>query len=259
MNGISKPALRRLKCLNKKATKLTVVVPVYNEADSIASTIKELYDEIASRIGAEILVCEDGSTDGTKEVLKDLAKEFPIQLILEPERKGYLQAVKDALLATQGEYVLFLDSDGQYLPVDFWKLWEQTGRADIVIGQRMRRVESTYRRLLSKGLHLIAKLLFDLPYKDTTSAFRLIRREVAHDIAQACRYMKYSFWTEFTIRAFLKNYASIEVPVSYRERVGSSRVYVLLKTPKIVLSQLTALYRLWKELNAPSQRETKSS
>jgi dolichol-phosphate mannosyltransferase len=230
---------------------LGIVLPIYNEASTIEKTIREVYEVIACPTAANIIACEDGSTDGTKKILQKLQNEIPnLQIVLESQRKGYLRAARDAILACREEFILFLDSDGQYILQDFWKLWQHRNSADIVIGKRLRRPEPLYRRTLSKGLHFLTRILFDLPYSDITSAFRLMNCEAAKHVAQKCQYMGFSFWTEFTARGFLMGYRSIEVPISYRKRNGISRVYSLTNMPKVIALQLLAVFRLWTDLKA---------
>ena len=93
--------------------KISLLLPVHNEGGTIQKTILEFYQEIGTKIPIEIIVCEDGSTDGTKEELLELSKQIPIKLVLGDKRKGYLRAVKDGLNIVNSDLVLFADSDGQ--------------------------------------------------------------------------------------------------------------------------------------------------
>lgn len=230
-------------------SKFITVLPVYNEAESIAKTLREINEKVIQKMETSLLVCEDGSTDGTKDVLLNLQDQIPMRLILAPERRGYPRAVREALLSTDSEYVVFMDSDGQYDPQDFWRLYKWIGKADIIMGQRTNRAEPWYRTFLSKGLKLIARVLFGVHCQDLTSAFRLLRGEVGRAIAQEVRYSKYNFWSEFTIRAQAEGYKIIEVPITYRaRRGGSTHVYHLSSLPKIVWNELYTLLRTWLDL-----------
>jgi hypothetical protein len=92
----------------------------------------------------------------------------------------------------------------------------------------------------------MAKMLFKLPrLRDVTSPFKLMRTDVARQIASECVYMRESFWTEFTIRAYCMGVKTCEVPVDHRKRSnGSTNVYKPHKMPKIILSQFKALIKL---------------
>lgn len=239
--------------------RIAIIMPVYNEADTIESTIRELHNKVVEKMdNVDIWVFEDGSSDGTKEILKKLKDEFQnLYVEMEEDKKGYPRAMKEAFLRINPsiyEYVISVDSDGQYDPDDFFKIWEtmQNDSPDIVMGRRVKRSEPFYRRVLSWGLRVLEGYMFPLPCKDVTSVMRFMRVEIAHDIAKEVQYSRYNFWLEFTARMALKNYKVVEVPISYRERMGGSKVYSLKKMPKVVMSEfkaLSAVKKEYKELN----------
>src|SRR5512139_1234587 len=124
--------------------RIAVIMPVYNEADSIADTVRELYAKLAGRMSCvDVWVFEDGSVDGTKEVLGKLEDEFAnLHVKMTPKRKGYPRAMREAFLAIntdEYQYVVAIDSDGQYEPTDIMRLWNvmQSDSPDIVVGRRM--------------------------------------------------------------------------------------------------------------------------
>ena len=229
-------------------SKVAIIMPVYNEADTIENTINEIENIIIGKMGfIDLWVFEDGSTDGTKEILRKLENEVPnLQVRMEEERKGYPRAMKEAFLAIRPEeyeYVMTIDSDGQYDPYDFFQLWEvmNSESPDIVMGKRAWRAEPFWRRFLSWGARALEGFMFPLPCEDVTSVMRLMRVETARDIAREMKYSEYNFWLEFTARMALKGYEVIELPVAYREREGGSRVYSIKKMPKILISEFKAL------------------
>jgi glycosyltransferase involved in cell wall biosynthesis len=231
---------------------VAVVLPCHNEVDIIEKVVREFYEELNGNVSFEIVVCEDGSTDGTKDVLKRLSKDIPMKVILGYERKGYAGGLKDGLKLVQAKYIFFVDADGQHLASDFWRLYELREKYDVVSGWRVRRADNFYRRIMSKTFQSLAKLFFGLPkLKDITAPFKLVRADVAKIVAEECKYMKESFWTEFTIRVLLKKFSLTEKPVTHRDRIGegSTRVYKPWKIPKIVMAQISGLLKLWKELN----------
>ena len=116
---------------------LEILLPVHNEAESIEATVREIYDELSSKLDVAFIICEDGSRDNTKAILRSLAELLPMRLNLCDERRGYSQAVCDGLRMLQSEYLLCLDSDGQCNPADFWSFWDARGDCDIVIGWRV--------------------------------------------------------------------------------------------------------------------------
>jgi len=230
-------------------------MPTYNEADTIQSTISEANEKIANN-GNDVvfLVSEDGSRDGTGKVLLSMADEMPnLKVSTCPTRKGYPKAARDALLNVDqsADYVLFMDSDGQYDPADFHALWNKlhSSSADIVMGQRTQRVESPLRIFLSTGLRLMERAFFRVKCRDVTSAFRLMRRDTAMNIARTVEYSKYNFWLEFTARSYLRGYKVSEVPVVYRARNGASRVYNGTKILSASFNELFTLARIWRDFH----------
>ena len=221
-----------------------------NEVNTIQETVLEFYNEIGTKIPVEVIVSEDGSTDGTKEVLVELRKKMPIKLVLGERRKGYMNGVKDGLRSTTSDLVFFSDSDGQHIASDFWKMYEKRDKYDLIVGKKIKRTDPPHRILISSVFHFMIRTLFRLPLHDPDTAYRLIRREVVEDIMNETNILKYSFWTEFTVRAFKKGYQVTEVPVVHRGRSdGSTRLYKYNKLVDIVLSQLVGLFKLNKELN----------
>jgi glycosyltransferase involved in cell wall biosynthesis len=232
---------------------VSVILPCHNEADIIDKVVLEFYEELNGKVPFEIVVCEDGSTDGTKDVLRKLSKDIPMKAILGYERKGYAGGLKDGLKLVQAKYVFFVDADGQHTAADFWKLYALRKQYDAVSGWRVKRADNFYRRAMSKTFQFLAKRIFGLPkLNDITAPFKIVRTDVAKQVAEDCRYMKESFWTEFTIRLWLKRCSLAEKPVFHKNRLGygSTRVYKPWKIPKIVTDQISGLLKLWKESNS---------
>lgn len=236
--------------LMKAKREVTLLLPVYNEAKTIENVVLEFYRKIGKKIPLEIMIVEDGSTDGTKDILLRLSRKIPVKLFLGEERKGYSKALVVGLKKVTTKFVVCVDSDGQHLPGDFWKLFRYRNKYDIVSGWRVKRADSTHRRLMSFVFQRLAKLFFGLPYKDITGPYKLIKTTVAQEIAREVRYMKESFWTEFTIRAHNKSFKILEVPVRHRKTYRSTNVYLPFKIPKIVLLQFIGLLKLWLEEKA---------
>lgn len=238
----------------RSEVQVSILLPAHNEANTIQETISEFYNEIATKIPVEVIVTEDGSTDGTREALVELSNKIPIKLILGEERKGYMKGVKDGLRLIGSSFVFFSDSDGQHIPSDFWKLYEKRNDYDLIVGKKIKRVDPPHRILISKVFHFLVRTLFRLPIHDPDTAYRLIRREVVEDIARDAKILKYSFWTEFTIRAFKKGYKVAEVPVVHRGRLdGPTRLYNSKNLVNIVFLQLIGLFKLSKELNSSTK------
>jgi glycosyltransferase involved in cell wall biosynthesis len=230
---------------------LTIVMPVYNEAAGIGRVVSTFYEEIVQKTGAEFTIGEDGSTDGTKEILQRISSNLPIVLYLGSERKGYARAAKDILRKANSPFVFFSDSDGQYAPADFWSLWDERQAADLIIGRKVSRADGMHRIILSKAFHAISRALFGVKLHDMDCGFRLVRRSLLLSILDAVDVLEYSFWAEFTIRANAVGARILEAPIRQLPRTeGESRIYTWKKLPLIVTRQLIGLLQLKLELIA---------
>jgi glycosyltransferase involved in cell wall biosynthesis len=231
---------------------IAVLMPIHNEAETIEETVTEFYNVVSPKMPLEVVLSEDGSTDNTEDVIEKLSEKIPLKAVLSTSRKGYTGGIKDGLKLVKAKYVLVTDSDGQHDPRDFWKLWNLRMKYDIVSGWRKKRADSLYRRIMSQVFQLRIKRAFNLPnFMDITAPFKLMKTEVAMEIAEKCKYMSESFWNEFSVRAHVSGYSIGETPVSHRLRADKSatRVYKPSKIPKIALAQLRAVSKLKSELN----------
>jgi dolichol-phosphate mannosyltransferase len=254
VNDRGKKMKNTTQIVSESSERIALIMPVYNEADTIESTVREIQDKIVSKMdNVDVWVFEDGSTDGTKEVIEKLQHEFhDLHAHMTPSRKGYPKAMREAFLKinpSSYDYVVAVDSDGQYEPDDFFKLWSimQRDAPDIVMGRRMSRKEPPYRRMLSRGLQLLERVMFPVKCKDVTSVMRLMKVDLAHEIAGGVKYSPYNFWLEFTARMSLNGYRIVEIPIAYRDRVGGSRVYSVKKMPKVIMSEFRALRAVRRE------------
>jgi|SRR5205823_930562 len=232
---------------------LTILLPVHNEAQTIEQVLAGFWEAVVQPTSAKILICEDGSTDGTGEVLRRLAGKYPLRFVNGTDRKGYAGAVRDGLLQIDTSQVFFADSDGQYYPEDFWKLWRHVEEYDMIVGSKVNRSEPLHRLLLSRGFHLLAKVMTGVPLQDMDCGFRILRRDVADKVLPEVRSLPYSFWAEFTILAYRKGIRILEVPVSHRSRLnGDTSIYQWNRLPMIVRRQFRGLIELARRLREPA-------
>jgi glycosyltransferase involved in cell wall biosynthesis len=225
---------------------LDLLLPVHNEADSIENTVRELYEELSPRVQLRFLICEDGSVDDTKAILRRLSELIPMKLILSDARKGYSRAVKDGMKAVEAPYLLCLDSDGQCDPKDFAMFWSVRTQADVVIGWRMHRADSRLRKLMSRTFYRIYQLLYHVPAHDPSCPYVLVKKKVAHQLADEVGSMQQGFWWEFVARAYRHGFSIRELPVKHRVRsAGTTQVYKFRKLPGIGWSHFVALFDIW--------------
>jgi len=245
----------------KTKPEVTLLMPAYNEAKTIENVILDFYRKIGRKIPLQIMVIEDGSTDGTKKVLQQLSKKIPLKLFLEKKRRGYSRAVANGLAKIGTKFVVCVESDGQYFPEDFWKLFAGRNQYDIVSGYRITRADSLYRRIISGSFQYMARFLFkDLYLHDITCPYILIRTPIAKKISREIKHMRESFWMEFSIIAYNRRYAIQEVPVRHRKSsFRTTNIYTPFKIPKIVFSHFIGLLKLWFEENKLKKRSKHKS
>lgn len=230
-----------------------VLVPVYNEGETIEATIRGIYAELSTVVNPGFIVCEDGSKDNSKEVLRRLACELPMRLNLSDARKGYSKAMREGMAMLEADYLLCLEGDGQCDPKDFAKFWQNRGSADIVIGWRVHRADTLLRRTCSGIFYLLYQAVFRTPVHDPSFSFVLFRKELADKLGSELGAMQEGFWWEFVARAHRRGFTFHEVPVNHLPRSsGVTRVYNWRKMPGIFFRHLAALLKIWRETRPTS-------
>lgn len=222
--------------------------------------LEKLNKEIISlNENVDLFVFEDGSKDGTKDVLEKILNSKAIPRFyphMSPQRKGYPNAVQDAISSldpTVYSYILFMDGDGQYPLDDIKKVldYSKSAKYDMIVGGRVKRVEGNLRKILTTGIRILETILFNPVIKDVTSALRLIKIGTAQRINSEIKYSKYNFWLEFTARMSSMDINVLEIPVGYVQRYeGETQVYRLKSLPKILWAEIKAVFLTFFELKS---------
>jgi dolichol-phosphate mannosyltransferase len=230
---------------------IDVVLPAHNEGEGIGQVLRDFYGVNSSKgIPVRFVVCEDGSTDNTVEVIKSLANELPIELITSPERKGYSRAVIDGLRATTAALVGFIDSDGQCDPEDLEHLLSLAPSNDLVVGHRMPRNDAFHRRVMSRSFKFVYERLFPVRLPDPSCPFMVIHQTALEQTLRGNPgLLRQGFWWEFYARANAAGLRTTTVPIRHRKRLaGQTQVYRPTKIPQIALEHIRALFTLRREL-----------
>lgn len=216
---------------------ISLIILVHQEADIIESVIKEFYEKIISKIPeSEFIVCEDGSTDGTKEILKNIKETYNLTLNMGNSKKGYTQAMKEAFRMTKNPVIFFSDSDGQHDPDDFWKMFPLLETNDMVIGWKRNRKDAWFRLLITKVFNSIIRYYFRVKIHDIDCGFRLVKKEVIEFILEQEWRLKHCVNAELTVKVDKAGYKVTEVPVSHFPRkTGDSRGLPVNKLPNIIM------------------------
>lgn len=225
---------------------LSIIIPVYNEAEIIENVIRGFYEKVIKKIhNTKFIIAEDGSTDGSKEILNKLKKKIPFVLISTKEKKGYTKAFKDALSIAKTGLVFFSDSDGQHDPADIFKLLKEIDKYDIVGGYKSPRHDPIHRIVISKVYNFLIYLLFGLKMKDINSGFKLIKKKVIDNVLYDVTSLKYCVMSEFILRAHLADYRIKEIPVShYPRKFGKTTIFKPIKLPFIILGLIKGLFEI---------------
>lgn len=229
--------------------RVAVILPVCDEAGTIARTVRDFHEKAVRRIeGAELIVAEDGSRDGTREILLELRRRLPFRLVSEPERKGYARAFKDALALADAEVVLFSDADGQHDPEDLHELLARLEDHDVVGGCKSPRRDPLWRRLLSRGYNAAVNLLFGARFRDVNAGFKAFRREVVEDVLPRVTELKACAMSEFMIQAHLRGWRVLEVPVRHYPRAEGESIFSLRNAVPVALGLLAGLARIRRSI-----------
>jgi len=236
--------------------KLSVVIPVYNESGVIEGVVRSFYEKVIKKNpGAALIIAEDGSTDGTKELLERIKKDIPFTLISGKNRKGYARAFKDALAMAKTDLVFFSDSDGQHDPDDFYKLLKEIDHYDIVGGYKAPRRDPLHRSVISAGYNLFIWLLFGLKMRDIDAGFKLIRKEVIDSVLKNVTSLKYCVMSEFIIRAYMAGYRIKEVPiVHYPRKTGATTIFHPAKLPGIIFDIFVKILGIRRKMSRRKYR-----
>jgi dolichol-phosphate mannosyltransferase len=225
-----------------------VLLPVHNEGQNIETTIRGIYEELSPLLNVGFIVCEDGSKDNSKDVLRRLARELPMRLNLSEARKGYSKAMRAGMAMLEAEFLLCLDADGQCDPKDFAKFWQERDSADVLTGWRTNRADALVRRIFSRFFYLLYQSVFWTPVHDPSCPYVLVRKAVAQKLGKELGDMQEGFWWEFVARAHRHRFTIREFPINHRRRSGgATQVYKWHKMPGIFLRHVAAIFKIWKE------------
>lgn len=209
---------------------LSVIIPVYNEVNNISEILKRVQ---AQNLANEIVVVDDGSTDGTRTVLKELDGQKKVRVILHERNQGKGAAVLTGMKAAQGDLLLIQDADLEYDPRDYPELVKpiNEGIADVVYGSRFlggpRRVAMFWHMLANKLLTAMTNILYDTILTDMETGYKVFHRKVIEGITIHAK--RFDFEPEFTAKILKRHYRIFEVPITFNPRDYSEGKKIKLK------------------------------
>ncbi|MBI4265044.1 MAG: glycosyltransferase family 2 protein [Acidobacteria bacterium] len=197
---------------------LSVVVPAYNEAATIEEIVRRV---LAVPLRTQLIIVDDGSTDGTRDTLTRLQGELGFTLLLQPQNLGKGAALRRAFEAVQGDIVVIQDADLEYSPEEFPMLIELIcqGRADVVYGSRFigrHRVFLFSHYLGNRLLTLLTNILYNTMLTDMETCYKVMRAEVIRSMT--LRSNGFGIEPELTAKIFKRGYRVYEIPITYDGR-----------------------------------------
>ena len=199
--------------------KLSILMPVYNEAETVQVAIKRVLD-VTYPCPVELVVVDDCSKDGTPEILDGINDERMVKL-RHPVNQGKGAAIKTAAEAATGDFIMPFDADLEYSPEDIPELLKPVlrGEADVVFGSRMFGSHSAYSYwyvIGNKGVTTVANVLFNAYIADLETCYKLMPLELYRSLKVSSR--GFGMEAEITGKLLARRIRPFEVPISYRAR-----------------------------------------
>jgi glycosyltransferase involved in cell wall biosynthesis len=200
--------------------KLSVIMPVYNEVNTIREIVRRVQQV---KLAHEIVIVDDGSDDGTREILKELEQMPDVRVLLHDRNQGKGAAVVTGMKAAVGDVMVIQDADLEYDPRDYPVLLKpiEEGIADVVFGSRFlggpRRPILFWNMVANKILTLTANILYNNILTDIETGYKCFKREVVEGMTIKAK--RFEFEPEFTAKLLKRKVRIYEVPISFNPRL----------------------------------------
>jgi glycosyltransferase involved in cell wall biosynthesis len=232
-------------------TSLSVFFPCYNEKDSICALTEKALT-VAGEIcdDHEVILVDDGSTDGTAELADQLTDKYPaVRVIHHPVNKGYGAALQSGFRAASKEYVFYTDGDGQFDITELPNVLPLSAHCDIVSGYRLNRQEGLLRKINAFCWTKLVGFLFDLKLRDIDCAFKLYKRELFDTIEMHSTGALID--TEILARAVRKGYTIAQIGVHHYPRTAGQSTGANVK---VILRAFKELFKLRKQIRQTGEK-----
>jgi dolichol-phosphate mannosyltransferase len=231
---------------------LSIVIPVRNESPNVAPLVAEIRAALDGRVDYEVVYVDDGSSDGTGDEVRRIAREFPrLRLIRHRTSCGQSAAIRTGVRAARAPWIATLDGDGQNDPADIPALWDMAGKetapATLIAGWRQKRRDSWVKRVSSRIANGIRSRLLADATPDTGCGLKLFRRDVFLDLPYFDH--MHRFLPALVLRAGGR---TVSVPVNHRPRERGRSNYGTLDRLLVGISDLLGVMWLKRRARLPT-------
>jgi len=232
--------------MSMKLPSLSVFFPAYNEEKNIEQTVVTAVPVVSTLTDVlEIIIVNDGSTDGTEDVAKKLVKKYPfVRVVSHYPNRGYGGALKRGFEESTNEWVFFSDADGQFDVRELHTFLPYTKYFDLIIGYRVNRIEGAARILNATLYRLFIFILFGLWVRDIDCAFKLIHKRVFNEIGPLWSNGAFTS-AELLIKAKKKGFKIKEIGVHHYPRRHGKPTGA---NPKVIIRMFLEVFRLYGKL-----------
>lgn len=209
-----------------KTKKLSIIMPCYNERQTIEKILDEVMAVDLGSTKKEIIIVDDGSQDGTRDLLKKFAdSNKSIKLVFQKSNQGKGAALKRGILESTGDVMVVQDADLEYDPQEYRRLLYpiERGHADVVYGSRFiggepHRIIYYRNQIANKFLTMLSNLFTGLNLTDMETCYKMIRGDLARELAQHLKAQRFGFEPEITARIAKSGARVYEIGISYYGR-----------------------------------------
>jgi glycosyltransferase involved in cell wall biosynthesis len=209
-----------------KTKTLSIIMPCYNEKHTIKKILDEVFEVNLGTTKKEVIIVDDGSTDGTRDILTKLAKSNKsINLIFQETNQGKGAALKRGILESSGDIVVIQDADLEYDPQEYKRLLYpiERGHADVVYGSRFiggepHRIIYYRNQVANKFLTTLSNMLTGLNLTDMETCYKMMKGDLARNLAKDLKAKRFGFEPEITARVAKSKVAVYEIGISYYGR-----------------------------------------
>lgn len=219
--------------------KISLIIPVYNEKQSIKKFIGQL-GRILNNTDFECIVVDDGSDDGTSQELKGIED---ITVIRHNSNRGYGASLKTGIRNSKGKAICIIDGDHSYIPDDIFKLLPYLENNDMVIGSRPYKLFPIYQKISKYIISKLLSFVFKQDIKDINSGLRIMKTSVVKDYLPLLS-EKFSFTAGITLAMLIDKKRLEYVPIQYNKRLGKTKIKAFSYTWNFIKSYIKIIYNL---------------